>query len=162
MDIQEYKNCLSNYVSGLVVALGLNYEAKVFGITLSSFISLSLKPALISFAIANNANRLKYFLENEIITINILHSNQKIISEYYAGILQNEILSEINPNSWIKFEKGIPIIEGSLSHLVCSKKEVIETGDHKLFIFKVISAENTNPENNSGLLYGMRGYGIFS
>ncbi|MEY3811806.1 MAG: hypothetical protein RIT11_923 [Pseudomonadota bacterium] len=48
MDISKYKKVLSKYATGITVVTKKNKNSLITGITVNSFVSISLKPAYIS------------------------------------------------------------------------------------------------------------------
>ena len=132
---KDFKKTLSKFTTGITVVCTKN-QSKVFGITVNSFNSLSLKPPLVLFSLGNYSSSVKIFLKSKYLSINILSKNQKNISDIY---------SKNNPSSknvlFLEGKNDTVLIEGCIANLECELIEKIKKGDHIIFICKVLNVE---------------------
>ena len=134
----NFKKTLSTFVTGITVVATKN-NSILYGKTINSFSSLSLSPPLVLFSLDKKSSKLKIFKDSKTVSINILSSNQKIISNNFA---------KKNPD-WNKIEydvlkNGNPIIKNCVSNLDCKIEDKIKKGDHIIFICKVTKVINNN------------------
>jgi 3-hydroxy-9,10-secoandrosta-1,3,5(10)-triene-9,17-dione monooxygenase reductase component len=150
----EFRALLSRWASGVSVVTS-NDAGMLYGLTVSSFSSLSLDPPLILVCLAN-ANRIVGMIEGSGgFAVSILSSEQKAASAYFAqaGRLPTPHFTEIE-GEWTS--SGQPVIAGSLAWATCQTHALIAEGDHTIVIGKV--AETFVAEGKEPLLYWARGY----
>ena len=85
------------------------------------------------------SSKLNIFKNSEMISINILSKNQKIISDNFAK--NNPKWDEIEYNI---LKNGNPIIKNCVSNLNCKIINKIKKGDHLIFICKVIKVSTND------------------
>ena len=61
MNISKYKKVLSKYATGITVVAKKDTKNLITGITVNSFVSISLKPAYISWSLDKTASSYKKF-----------------------------------------------------------------------------------------------------
>ena len=83
-NIKNFKKTLSKFITGITVVC-VKKNNKIYGKTVNSFNSLSLKPPLVLFSLGNYSSSLNVFSESKYLSINILSKNQKKISECFSG-----------------------------------------------------------------------------
>lgn len=132
-NIKNFKKTLSKFITGITVVC-VKKNNKIYGKTVNSFNSLSLKPPLVLFSLGNYSSSLNVFSESKYLSINILSKNQKKISECFSGkkpVADSSNFEEINEN--------ICFINGCIANLHCELIQKIKKGDHVIFINKVIN-----------------------
>ena len=111
------------------------FADEFFGMTINSFSSISLDPALISFCIDNKSTNLKFFKENRYFLLNVLSIEQQELASAFATP-KNSKKWNVEPYIFSKF--GNPIFQNSLCFIECKKHKVIKMGDHHIIIGEVI------------------------
>lgn len=143
----DFKHCLGTFATGVTVATTHNADNSPVGVTINSFSSVSLSPPLILFCLEKTASPHQSFADNNYFAINILHENQKHISENFT----HPINSTWDNIDLVKNTKA-PIIQNCIAYLECEKQHSYEGGDHTIFIGKVINL-HSEPSNNPLLYY---------
>ena len=142
------KSCLSEFVTGITVVTTVCPNGSKYGITVNSFNSVSLVPPMILFSIEKSASRFEVFNSCSKFIVNILSDKQKSISQNFA---------ERNIQNWEDFNyniiDGIPIIDGAMSYICCTKKHVYDGGDHKIIVGQVIHCSKSNNDGNPLVYY---------
>lgn len=155
MDLNErFKATLGSWASGVSVVTTRHADL-LYGITVSSFASVSLDPPLISICIGN-ANRASAIIEESgWFGVSVLSRKQEEASNYFArpGREPTPGFVEID-GAWT--ESGLPIVHDSLAWAVCDVHQAVPAGDHTLFIGRVTDAGH-DPEGQP-LIYWRRGY----
>ncbi|MCB9683931.1 MAG: flavin reductase [Alphaproteobacteria bacterium] len=131
----ELRSVLSRWASGVAVVT-TNDNGLLYGLTVSSFTSVSLDPPLVLVSLAN-ANRLTSMIETSHgFAVSLLSAQQEAASNYFArpGRLPTPDFTEI-AGEWTP--SGQPVIAGSLGWLSCSLHAVLPQGDHTLVIGRV-------------------------
>ena len=101
--------------------------------TANSFSSVSLDPPLILWNIAKNSDSLQAFLATKQFAINILGSEQKKESAYFAKSEHNIF----NGVDYLMSDSGVPLLKDTLACLECNNHEIHECGDHYIVVGEV-------------------------
>ena len=119
-----------------VVTVQLAGEAA--GLTVDSFISLSLEPPLFGVALRRHAALHELLREASTFAVSILASEQKHLAQHFArGV------PPIAHWTGIETERGhlgAPLLAGALGWVECRLASEHELGDHTLFVGEVASA----------------------
>ncbi len=152
--VDGFKTALSCWASGVCVVT-TNANGMLYGLTVSSFTSLSLDPPLVLVCL-NNANRMPELIgEAHGFAVSILGRHQETASRYFArsGRLPTPDFTEIE-GEWTA--SGQPVVKGSIAWLACEQHMAIAEGDHTIVIGRVVETY-ADPEGQP-LLYFRRGY----
>ena len=133
VNLKNFKKTLSKFTTGITVVC-VKKNNKIFGKTVNSFNSLSLKPPLVLFSLGNYSSSIKPFVDCKYLTINILSKNQKNISDIYSKT--NPLNDKVN---FIKGQHNTSYIKDSIGQLECMLTDKIKKGDHIIFVCKVIN-----------------------
>jgi len=129
------------------------FAEEFFGMTINSFSSVSLKPALVSFCIDNKSGNLNLFKKNRYFSLNILSEEQIDLAKGFATPKNSE---KWNIEPYFLGKNGSPIFEKSLGFFECEKHRIIKAGDHHIMIGEVIDFATINDKNP--LLYNKSGF----
>ena len=127
MNISTYKKVLSKYATGITVVAKKNNKNLIEGITVNSFVSISLKPAYISWSLDKTSSSFKKFKNLKFFNIYILSAKQIEVSNYFSS------KNEIKKNSIIAKN----LLKNNLAELNCKTIKKINIGDHLFFVAKV-------------------------
>ena len=129
MNISTYKKVLSKYATGITIVTKKNKNDFITGITVNSFVSISLKPAYISWSLDKTTSSFKKFNNLKFFNIYILSSKQTNVSNYFSS--KNEIKKKsVIVRNLFKY---------NLAELNCKTIKKINIGDHLFFIGKVLN-----------------------
>ncbi|MEM4590810.1 MAG: flavin reductase family protein [Nitrososphaerota archaeon] len=128
---------------------------KIYGMTVSSFTSVSLNPPLVTIAIDRASNSYSVFRDAQTYIIHILSSEQVELSERFAGRLG--VTDRFAGISWREGLGGVPILDDAPAYIVCRKYGTVEAGDHTLVLCEVLETVINNP-NFKPLVYRARAY----
>ena len=109
----------------------------------SSFLSVSLEPALVSFCIKEDALIFPLLTIGKTVGISILAANQKHISNQFAGFNKEELVIPMT-----KTTAGATVIDKALAWYSTKIHQIIPAGDHFLILCEVMDldrAEDGNP-----------------
>lgn len=150
----DFKEALSCWASGVSVVT-TNADGMLYGLTVSSFSSLSLEPPLVLVCLANT-NRLPDLLgQAGAFAVSILARGQERASSYFAqsGRMPTPHFVEID-GEWT--DHGQPVVKGAMAWMVCTLHHRIPQGDHTIVVGQVVEARS-RPDLEP-LLYFRRGY----
>jgi flavin reductase (DIM6/NTAB) family NADH-FMN oxidoreductase RutF len=134
MDISKYKKVLSKYATGITVVTKKNKNSLITGITVNSFVSISLKPPYISWSLDKTASSYKKFNNLKFFNINILSEKQTNVSNYFSSKNETKKNSIIMKN----------LLKHNLAELNCKTIKKINIGDHLFFVAKVLNFKLKN------------------
>ena len=150
----RFKDALGSWASGVTVVTTRDADM-LYGLTVSSFASVSLEPPLVSVCI-HNGNRAAGMIERSgWFAVSILGEGQLDASNYFArkGREPTPGFVEID-GEWT--DSGLPIVRGALAFVVCDVAQAVPAGDHTLFVGAVHAAGADAAQRP--LLYWRRGY----
>lgn len=131
---EYFMEIMSRFVSGVTIISTQDHEGKFFGLTASSFTSLSLDPPLILFCLNSAAKSLEPLLKSKKFAISILAEDQKDISNHFATHKTDKFSNidySIGPFS------SCPLITGANCLIECSLYANYDGGDHRIIVGKV-------------------------
>lgn len=126
-----------------------------YGMTISSFTSVSMDPPLVLMAIDRSTNSYQAFKEAKIFAIHLLSSGQAVLSEIFAGRQKTRDKFE-----GINYEEGperVPLLRDTPAYLVCRRFKIYEAGDHDLILCEVLDVVIKRPDLKP-LVYRNRAY----
>lgn len=126
------------------------------GMTAGSFTSLSLDPPLVCFNVTKTSRMHRVLTGSAFYAIHVLTDEQADLSEHFALPMVSPA-EQFEPVVVRQSPEGIPLIDGTLGILRCRSYDVIEAGDHSIFVGEVIGMEQAE-EPDRPLLYYQRGY----
>jgi 3-hydroxy-9,10-secoandrosta-1,3,5(10)-triene-9,17-dione monooxygenase reductase component len=147
------KQVMRVYPQGVTVVT-MRTEEGLKGITVSSFISVSLDPPLVLVSIARGSQLHDLFIDAKKFAVNFLADDQKSVSDRFAGRTQAR-----DRFDGLKFSHGVtdsPIIEGARAVVECEPWHTYDGGDHSIVVGEVVSAKILN--NKRPLVYYSQQY----
>ncbi len=150
----DFKGALGSWASGVTVVT-TRHKGMVYGLTVSSFSSLSLDPTLVLVSLQNSNRIVNMVRESKTFAISVLAEDQDAISAWFSRS-GREPVEAFDDFDTIEWHTGAPIIAGALAHLDCDLDRLIAAGDHTIAVGKVIGAA-FDPEAKP-LVYYRRGY----
>jgi flavin reductase (DIM6/NTAB) family NADH-FMN oxidoreductase RutF len=132
-DSQHFRHALSQFATGVTVITTRLENGSFFGLTASSFNSVSLDPPLVLWSLSQGASSLPIFSGNSHYVINILSANQAELAERFASRIDNRF-------DGVDFElshTGLPILKGAAAWFECHNRSRYPEGDHVIFVGEV-------------------------
>jgi len=150
IDEAAFKLAMSHFASGVTVVT-TEHDGKLFGMTVASFASLSLRPPLVLICIEKSVKTHDAIAGAAKFGVSILSADQGEISGRFASRSDDKFAG-------VKVQRGqlgVPLIAGALTTLECSVYDQLPGGDHTIFIGEVVDARTVE---GSPLLYFRSGY----
>ena len=108
------------------------------GLTVNSFVSLSLDPPLVGIALGRSAALHELLREAGVFALSILGAGQEHLAQHFArGVPPIGLWTGIETRDG---ELGAPLIEGALGWIECRLASEHPAGDHTFFVGDVVSA----------------------
>ena len=132
-DVRKFRNALATFATGVTVVTTRDGEGATQGFTANSFTSVSLNPPLILVCVARSANCFPIFAACKHFAVNILHEEQRAVSEVFA-VGTGDRFSGID---WEWSPLRSPRLRGVVSWLDCRTVQSIDAGDHIILVGEV-------------------------
>ena len=131
-----FKNAMSRWVSGVAVVT-VKADDLFYGLTVSSFTSVSLNPPMILVCIGKK-NRLTSMVEqSRAFGMSVLHKGQKKIANYFASRDRIPAPSFPGVTTLDIGDTETPVIEGAVFNLECALSQIHDAGDHSIILGEV-------------------------
>ena len=135
-----FRKALSQFVSGVTVVTARGAGHTLYGMTASSFCSVSPDPSLVLVCVDRDALSHVGIAAAGWFGVNILKEDQEQVSRLFAGPLEKGDGVETHPGP----ESGAPGLAGALVFLECRLVHSYAGGDHTIFVGQVEHAEVTD------------------
>lgn len=125
---------LGHFPTGVAVVTGRCADGPV-GLTIQSFMALSLDPAMILVSIDRTSKSWPLIAEQSRFVVNVLSTEQEALALAFAksgGPKFDGVLWAPGPIT------GAPILEGSLSWVECEVQDTFDGGDHHIVTARVV------------------------
>ena len=144
-----FRAALGRFPSGVTVVTFDEGDGSVHGITVSSFVSLSLNPPLVGVAIGRRA-RAHDLIGAPSFAVSVLAAHQAIVSDHFAA---RPVALPADP-----FEDlaGHKVVRGAAAQIVCEVVDRVDTGDHTMLVGRV---EASRVAADASLAYQAGRYG---
>jgi flavin reductase (DIM6/NTAB) family NADH-FMN oxidoreductase RutF len=130
-----FREVFGRFATGVAVVTSAAAQASG-GMTANALCSLSLDPLLALVCFENNARTLPIVREAGRFGVNVLSARQEDVAEVFASkVPEPEKLEAVAH----RYESGVPIIEGALSWVVCTLRDLIAGGDHTIAIGEIVA-----------------------
>lgn len=156
IDPMHFRNTLAQWASGVTVVT-TTHNGLRYGMTASSFSSVSLEPPLILICVGKAAFTHDLLLATGRFGVNILSATQLELGKRFAE-KHGDYIDRFSDLDVVTGLTGSPLLVNSLAWLECRTVEAIEAGDHTIFIGEVIDSKINGGEP---LLYVNRMWGTF-
>lgn len=146
----EYRDAMRMFCSGVTIVSAASDE-RLFGMTATSFASLSLDPPLVVVCLEKESHTLAAVAAARSFAVNVLAFDQEEAARAFAR-------AGVKPFDRIGYStarNGAALIQGALAWIECDVTEIIPMGDHDVVIGEVERCETTE---GSPLIYFDRDY----
>lgn len=151
-----FRSACGQFATGVAIATTLSADGDRLGLTINSFSSVSLDPALVLFSIDKSASSHDAFLSAPHFAINVLSEDQRALSNRFASAAETDRFPGVD---LIPFApETAPILAGCLSHFLCDLETTVPGGDHTILIGRVTRIGLTEDRAAKPLLYFSGGY----
>jgi flavin reductase (DIM6/NTAB) family NADH-FMN oxidoreductase RutF len=150
IDDARFRQAMGYFASGVTVVTTAS-ATEQYGMTVSSFASLSLRPPLILICIDKTVPSHDMISDAGCFVVNILEERQEHLSRRFATTTNDKFKGV----AWHSGRLGLPVLDNTLAAIECRLHQAVDGGDHTIFVGEVVDAEI---REGSPLLYYRRGY----
>jgi flavin reductase (DIM6/NTAB) family NADH-FMN oxidoreductase RutF len=149
---EVFRSAMAAHPAGVVVVTGRDEDGPV-GLTATSFVSISLDPPLVGFAVDVGGSTWPRLRNADTLVVHLLAEGQHDVATLFAT---KNVDRFADPDSWVPMTTGEPLLTAVSTWLRCRTEEHIAIGDHVLVVARVLDACTAGPR--APLLYHDRGY----
>ena len=124
------------------------------GFTASAVCSVTDTPPTLLVCMNTTSRSHGHFVENKILSVNVLGAQHEHISNTFAYKLCSE--QRFQQGTWTKLVTGSPVLEDALVSFDCEIEQVQEVGTHSVFMCRVVAIKQS--EQDESLVYFNRTY----
>ena len=139
LDGTRLREAFGVFPSG-VVAVAAEVDGRLTGLAASSFTSVSLEPALVSFSIANTSKTWPRLRRAERLGLTILADHHGEVCRRLAGPVEHRF-DDVPVTAT---EDGAVTLDEGLARFDCSIYREVEAGDHTIVILQLHAVEHTD------------------
>ena len=154
VDPLEFRSIIGHFATGVTVITCAAGE-EMQGMTANALTSLSLDPVMVLICVDKDTHTHGVLERGGVFAVNILGEHQEDVSRLFAKRAEPEI-GTLRGERFRLAETGAPILEDCLAFLECRVADVLQGGDHSIFIGEVVNegiVRDVNP-----LLFFRGGY----
>ena len=122
--------------------------------TVNSFASVSLEPALVLWSLSKTSGRFEAFQSAAHYSIHVMRENQEWLALEFA---KNP--DAFNRCDWRHHENGVPLLMSALTRFDCTQQAVHDAGDHIIIVGQVAAVVANEGEP---LIFAKGKFGGFS
>jgi flavin reductase (DIM6/NTAB) family NADH-FMN oxidoreductase RutF len=131
------------HVPTVVTVLTMADDEGTAGITIGSFVSLSLDPPLICFNVQRSTSIHDRIVRAPSYVVHVLRETQSDLSNRFATprLSEEEQFRGLN----YEVETDGPVLAGALVTFICSAESVLPGGDHSILVGRVMEVREGEP-----------------
>jgi flavin reductase (DIM6/NTAB) family NADH-FMN oxidoreductase RutF len=149
---EAFKNSMASICAPLSVVTA-EFDGKPHGTSVSAFASLSLDPPMVLVSLNNNSELLPVITKSGRFGLNVLASDQALLGNTFG----RKGIDRFEGVDWTRLS-GVPRLRGAAAWVACELDSVVDGGDHKIVLGRVIRAEHTEA---APLVYYKRQFGTY-
>ncbi len=155
-----YKDAMSKWASGVAVVT-TQTDGLMYGLTVSSFTSVSLTPPIILVCLYHK-NRLPSMIEQaNCFSVSLLNANQKSIANFFASKGREPATEFPGVRTENVGSMHVPVLSKAMASLACNLRELHIAGDHAIVLGDVDEI-HINDNKKKPLVYHSRRFGTVS
>jgi 3-hydroxy-9,10-secoandrosta-1,3,5(10)-triene-9,17-dione monooxygenase reductase component len=157
IDQAWYRQVLRYFPTGVVVVTAMS-DGKPAGLSVGSFMSVSLEPQLVAVMPAKASTSWPKIAAASSFCINILAAGQQDLCRKFA-VSGGDKFAGV---SWRPAPSGAPILDGALAWIDCVHERSVEAGDHLIVLGRVRVLDIDTGQTPAPLIFFQGGYGTFA
>lgn len=138
LDDATFRQTMGSFVSGVTVVTTIHDNVR-YGMTVSSFASLSLQPQLLLVCLTSTLPTYVAITQSQRFGVSILAANQAHISQQFAS----RAIDKFADVAWYTGDTGLPLIADACATIECTVAAIHPGGDHAIVVGEIITAHTT-------------------
>lgn len=135
---RAFRNALGQFATGVAVVTTVDAQGRPVGMTVSSFNSVSLDPALVLWSLGNSTGNFDAFAQATHYAIHVLASQHKELALQFA----QRGIDRFAGIAWQPNAHGVPVLEDSIATFECRARSQYPEGDHLILVGEVLACRH--------------------
>lgn len=153
IDPRHFRNVLGHFPTGVTVVTGLDSSGAPHGITIGSFVSVSLDPPLVGFLPGKNSRSWPSIASSGAFCVNILGAGQDELCWRFAKEPAEGESSKFAGLEWKSAPSDSPILPGAIGWIDCRVDVVHDVGDHVFVVGRVTDLAHADEVDNAMVFF---------
>ncbi|MEQ8411650.1 MAG: flavin reductase family protein [Erythrobacter sp.] len=133
----EFRRLMGLFTTGVCVVSAPLEEGAIMGMTVNSFVSVSLEPMLVCWSLQNSSSQFEGWVGAERFAISILAESQQAVARRYAARASSGlVVSDFETSA-----SGLPVVKGALGRIECRRWATYPAGDHTMILGEVTAMD---------------------
>lgn len=137
---RDFRNALGQFATGVTVVTTTDAHGHPIGMTVSSFNSVSLNPALVLWSLARNAGCYAAFAQAQYYAIHVLAAHHKDLALQFS----QRGIDRFAGVAWQANAHGVPVLDGALATFECRARSQYPEGDHLILVGEVLACQQAS------------------
>lgn len=155
IDKQEFRRVLGHFAAGVTIVTTVGDDGTPYGLTATAFTSVSLEPPLVLVCVDKRSESHPHFHTSQVFVVNFLAVDHEHLSRRFA-VSGGDKFDGLAVRCGVT---GAPVLAEALGYLECRAIDILDGGDHTVFIGQV---EAGDAREGEPLLYFRGGYRLIS
>ncbi|WP_435979437.1 flavin reductase [Psychrobacter sp. DM4] len=157
IEATEFRDAMSLLTTAVNVVTTKG-DSGVHGFTASAVCSVTDTPPTLLVCMNQAARSHGYFVDNRIMSVNVLGAQHESISNAFASKLSTQ--DRFAQGAWTQLVTGSPILEDAVVSFDCEIEHIQEVGTHSVFMCRVVGIKHAEPHDvqQESLVYFNRAY----
>ena len=130
---RDFRNALGQFATGVAVVTTTDALGQPVGMTVSSFNSVSLDPALVLWSLARSSGSFPVFAQAQHYAIHVLANHHKDLALQFA----QRGVDRFSGVTWQANAHGVPLLDDTLATFECRARSQYPEGDHLIMVGEV-------------------------
>ena len=148
----DFRAISALFPTGVTVVTRRLPDGRPYGITVSSFTTVSLHPPLVLVCIDRGAHFAGHLPVNMPFIVNVLSEEQQHLARRFSNRREEDRFAGVD---WIPGWSEVPRLQGTVASFGCSLDKIVSAGDHLVLIGAV---QNLRRHEGRALVWCERGY----
>jgi flavin reductase (DIM6/NTAB) family NADH-FMN oxidoreductase RutF len=157
IDQAWFRRVLSHFPTGVVIVTAMSGGTPA-GLSVGSFLSVSLDPQLVAVLPAKTSTSWPKIAAAGSFCINVLTASQQDLCRRFA-VSGGDKFAGV---PWHPAPSGAPILDGALAWIDCEHERSVDAGDHLIVLGRVRVLEIDTSQAPAPLIFFQGGYGTFA
>lgn len=137
LNARSLRALFGNYPTGVAIVTTRSSDGRPVGLTINSFASVSLDPALALWSLANTSSNYDTFRNCEHFAIHFLAAGDHLLATRFATPSITDKFAEV---TYQDSDHGVPLLDSAMTTLLCKQNTCMDAGDHLVLIGKITKA----------------------
>jgi len=151
-DSARFRQVLGHLPTGVVVVTGVDDQGSPIGITIGSFVSVSLDPPFVGFFIGHSRSW-PTIARGGTFCANVLSDAQTELCWRFAKDPVDGAANRFDGVNWTKSASGMPVLDGIVASIDCTVESTTPAGDHQFVLGRVTALHTTDVADSAMIFY---------